>query len=38
MEQNSFKHKYLTFVSVTNGKPKEAIDGIPETEDEKKRL
>jgi acyl-CoA hydrolase len=29
---------YLTFVSVeTNGKPVEAIDGIPETEDEKRR-
>ena len=29
---------YLTFVSVDNyGKPVEAIDGIPETEDEKRR-
>lgn len=29
---------YLTFVSVgTDGKPVEAIDGIPETEDEKRR-
>jgi len=29
---------YLTFVSVdSNGKPVEAIDGIPETEDEKRR-
>lgn len=29
---------YLTFVSVeANGKPVEAIDGIPETEDEKRR-